>query len=61
MIYELLYEILYNGIFGAGYTLNAMQEFALIEICTFGSFAVALLVPCAVIGLGWKLIFGGNR
>lgn len=53
--YYQLYDILKEGIYGAGATLDSYQEFVLTQISTYMAYGVVLLPIIAVIAITIKL------
>ena len=55
-IYNQLYEIIGEAVFGADAVLNGSQEFILTQISTYMSFAVVLLPVIACTAITVKLL-----
>ena len=49
-MYQQLYDILSEAIYGAGTTLDNYQEFVLTQISTYMSYGVTLIPVIAIIG-----------
>lgn len=58
MIYEQIFTILKDAIFGAEYVLNGTQTLSLDLIATLGSLAVALAPVILCVGLAKRFILG---
>lgn len=55
-IYQQLYDILSEAIYGAGATLDNYQEFVLTQISTYMSYGVTLIPVIALIAITVKLL-----
>lgn len=55
-VYQQLYDILSEALYGAGATLNTYQEFVLTQISTYMSYGVVLIPVIALIALTVKLL-----